>query len=74
MPAKKYSIDATVTITLRCNIATFRHGKVEPESFIHSDSWRGYNASVDLAYKKLYRVFNERSVLLSCGRFTKIAV
>jgi transposase len=31
-------------------------GKVEPESVIHSDSWRGYNGLVDLGYKKHYRV------------------
>jgi len=31
-------------------------GKVEPESIIHSDSWRGYNGLVDLGYKKHYRV------------------
>ena len=31
-------------------------GKVEPDSVIHSDSWRGYNGLVDLGYKKHYRV------------------
>jgi len=31
-------------------------GKVELESVIHSDSWRGYNGLVDLGYKKHYRV------------------
>jgi transposase-like protein len=31
-------------------------GKVDPESIIHSDSWRGYNGLVDLGYKKHYRV------------------
>ncbi len=31
-------------------------GKVELESIIHSDSWRGYNGLVDLGYKKHYRV------------------
>jgi len=29
---------------------------VEPESVIHSDSWRGYNGLVDLGYKKHYSV------------------
>jgi transposase len=31
-------------------------GKVDLESVIHSDSWRGYNGLVDLGYKKHYRV------------------
>ena len=31
-------------------------GKVEPNSVIHSDSWRGYDGLVDLGYKKHYRV------------------
>jgi transposase len=31
-------------------------GKVDPNSVIHSDSWRGYNGLVDLGYKKHYRV------------------
>jgi transposase-like protein len=31
-------------------------GKVELESIIHTDSWRGYNGLVDLGYKKHYRV------------------
>ena len=30
--------------------------KVEPDSVIHSDSWRCYNGLVDLGYKKHYRV------------------
>ena len=33
-----------------------RGGKVEPESIIHSDAWRGYSGLVDLGYKKHYRV------------------
>ncbi len=32
------------------------HGKVNPESVIHSDGWRGYNGLVDLGYKKHFRV------------------
>lgn len=31
-------------------------GKVELDSVIHSDQWRGYNGLVDLGYKKHFRV------------------
>ena len=31
-------------------------GKVNLESIIHSDGWRGYNGLVDLGYQKHYRV------------------
>ena len=31
-------------------------GRVEPDSIIHSDAWRGYTGLVDLGYKKHYRV------------------
>lgn len=31
-------------------------GKVDLESVIHSDGWRGYNGLVDLGYKKHFRV------------------
>ena len=31
-------------------------GKVELESVIHTDGWRGYNGLVDLGYKKHFRV------------------
>ena len=31
-------------------------GRVELDSVIHSDGWRGYNGLVDLGYKKHYRV------------------
>ena len=31
-------------------------GRVEPDSVIHSDSWRGYGGLVDLGYKKHYRI------------------
>lgn len=34
-------------------------GRVELESVIHSDSYRGYNGLVDLGYKKHYRVHME---------------
>jgi transposase-like protein len=36
-------------------------GKVDPESIIHSDSWRGYNGLVDLGYKKHYRVHHGKN-------------
>jgi len=31
-------------------------GRVNPESIIHSDRWRGYNGLVDLGFNKHYRV------------------
>lgn len=31
-------------------------GRVDLESIIHSDGWRGYNGLVDIGYKKHYRV------------------
>jgi len=31
-------------------------GKVDPDSVIHSDYWRGYNGLVDMGYKKHYRI------------------
>jgi len=31
-------------------------GRVDQDSIIHSDGWRGYNGLVDLGYKKHYRV------------------
>lgn len=31
-------------------------GRVNLDSIIHSDGWRGYNGLVDLGYKKHYRV------------------
>ena len=33
-------------------------GRVDPDSIIHSDGWRGYNGLVDLGYKKHYRVYH----------------
>jgi len=36
-------------------------GKVDPESIIHSDSWRGYNGLVDLGYKKYHRVHHGKN-------------
>ena len=34
-------------------------GKVNPNSIIHSDNWRGYNGLVDLGYNKHYRVHHQ---------------
>ena len=31
-------------------------GRVDPDSVIHTDGWRGYNGLVDLGFKKHYRV------------------
>ena len=42
-----------------CSKATLQaiiRGRVDPDSIIHSDGWRGYNGLVDLGYKKHYRV------------------
>ena len=36
-------------------------GRVDPESIIHSDKWRGYNGLVDLGYKKHYRVHHHHN-------------
>ena len=35
-------------------------GRVDLESIIHSDGWRGYNGLVDLGYKKHYRVYHSK--------------
>lgn len=42
-----------------CSRATLQgiiRGRVELESVIHSDGWRGYNGLVDLGYQKHFRV------------------
>ena len=42
-----------------CSQATLQgiiRGRVDPQSVIHSDGWRGYNGLVDLGYQKHYRV------------------
>jgi len=36
-------------------------GKVDPDSVIHSDHWRGYSGLVDLGYKKHYRVHHGKN-------------
>ena len=42
-----------------CRRATLQaviRGRIDPESIIHSDGWRGYNGLVDLGYKRHFRV------------------
>jgi len=51
-------------IVPNCAKATLQgiiRGKVDPDSVIHSDSWRGYNGLVDLGYKKHYRVHHGKN-------------
>ena len=36
-------------------------GKIDPDSIIHSDHWRGYSGLVDLGYKKHYRVHHGKN-------------
>jgi len=40
----------------RTTLLAIIRGRIDPDSVIHSDSWRGYNGLVDLGYKKHYRV------------------
>ena len=40
----------------RTTLQAVIRGKVDFESTIHSDGWKGYNGLVDLGYKKHYRV------------------
>jgi len=40
----------------RDTLQSIIRGKVDAESVIHSDGWRGYNGLVDLGYKKHFRV------------------
>ena len=47
-----------------CSRATLQgiiRGRVDPESVIHSDGWRGYNGLVDLGYQKHYRVQHSKN-------------
>ena len=37
-------------------------GRVDPESIIHSDPWRGYNSLVDMGYKKYFRIHHGNDV------------
>ena len=53
-----------------CSRATLQaiiRGKVEVESVIHSDKWRGYNGLVDIGYPKHFRV-DHRGNKFSNGR------
>ena len=46
-----------------CSRATLQgiiKGKIDKESIIHSDKWRGYNGLVDLGYRKHYRLDHGR--------------
>ena len=36
-------------------------GRVDMETIIHSDGWRGYNGLVDLGYKKYFRVHHGKN-------------
>ncbi len=40
----------------RVTLQAIIKGKVDVDSIIHSDKWRGYNGLVDLGYKKHYRL------------------
>jgi transposase-like protein len=40
----------------RTTLQAVIRGRVDLESIIHSDGWRGYNGLVDLGYKKHFRV------------------
>ena len=42
--------------TLQAIIRGILRGKVDLDSIIHSDGWRGYNGLVDLGYQKHFRV------------------
>ena len=36
-------------------------GKVDPDSVIHSDGWRGYHGLVDVGYDKHFRVYHGKN-------------
>lgn len=40
----------------RATLQGIMHGRVDLESVIHSDGWRGYDGFVDLGYQKHFRV------------------
>jgi transposase-like protein len=42
----------------RKTLQTIIRGRVKPDGVIHSDSWRGYGALVDLGYKMHYRILH----------------
>jgi transposase len=51
----------------RATLGAIIRGKVEVESVIHSDKWRGYNGLVDIGYSKHFRV-DHRDNKFSNGR------
>ena len=51
-----------------CSKATIQaiiRGKIDPESIIHSDGWKGYDGLVDIGFKKHYRVNHSDSEFAS---------
>lgn len=57
-------------IVPNCSRATLQaiiKGKVDKESIIHSDKWRGYNGLVDLGYKKHYRLDHAKDEFVKGG-------
>jgi len=57
-----------------CSRPTLRKviiGKVDPESIIHTDKWRGYDGLVDVGYDKYFRV-NHRQSEFSKGNHVHI--
>jgi transposase-like protein len=52
-----------------CSKATLQaiiRGRIEPETVIHSDGWRGYDGLVDVGYAKHYRVHHGKNEF-ACG-------
>ena len=45
----------------RKTIQAIIRGRVDMETIIHSDGWRGYNGLVDLGYKKHFRVHHGKN-------------
>jgi transposase len=54
----------------RKTLQAILRGKVEPESIIHSDAWRGYSGLVDLGYKKHCRVHHYNDQFVNSRRHT----
>jgi transposase len=51
----------------RATLQVILRGKVDVESVVHSDKWRGYNGLVDIGYSKHFRV-DHRDNKFSNGR------
>lgn len=49
----------------RVTLQAIIKGKVNKDSTIYSDKWRGYNGLVDLGYKKHYRLDHEKDEFVS---------